>query len=91
MHDMKKRQNSHQHVDIKAFREKLEKSRALKSFGQASRRDAEGRPILPGGNYKIHFVDEVSDERRQSLATTHVVESYKRYNATTCCQNCVIF
>ena len=77
----KPRQKSHQTVDIKAFREKLKKGNCIKSFGDSTRYDIEGHLITKGGNQRIKFADEITDERKQSLATTHYVESYKRYNA----------
>lgn len=62
-------------------KDKIKTSKMTMSFDVGSRKDVEGHPILPGGHYKIMFADEVDDERKHSLATTHVVESYKKYNA----------
>ena len=89
--DEKKRQRSHQTVDIVAFREKLkDKDPAMAmSFSHSKyRHDMEGNTIEHGARYKIKFADEIKeeDERKQSLATTHYVESYKRYNAPTCAE-----
>lgn len=81
--NVKNRQLSHQTVDIKAFREKLKKRGTNKSFREEVRFDIEGHQIIPGGTYRIMFADEVENDKRHSLATTHIVESYKRYNAPT--------
>lgn len=43
--NVKNRQLSHQTVDIKAFREKLQQRNANKSFGDSTRFDAEGHKI----------------------------------------------
>jgi hypothetical protein len=75
-------------VDIKAFREKLKQRAANKSFREEVRFDIEGHQIVHGGTYRIMFADEVANEKRHSLATTHYVESYKRYNAPTCMERC---
>ena len=48
------------------------------------RKDGEGHCIQTGGHYKVMFVDEVSESRRHSVATTYEVPSYKRYNQNTC-------
>ena len=43
--------------------------------------DLFGNPIKHGGNYRIAFADEVTDdETPRTLADVKVVESYKRYN-----------
>lgn len=82
MKNNKTRNHSHQHIDIKAFREKFKTYNS--SFKEEARFDIEGHKIMKGGGHKIKFADEVIDERKHSLATTHYVESYKRYNAPTC-------
>lgn len=91
----KQRQLSHQTVDIAKFRENL-KSRHTqfnRSLGPHDdlRHDVEGNVIEHGGHYKIKFADEIKEEdeeRKHSLATTHYVESYKKYNAPTWGERC---
>lgn len=68
-------------IDEMDSKDKIKTSKMTMSFDINSRKDVEGHPILPGGHYKIMFADEVEDDRKHSLATTHVVESYKKYNA----------
>lgn len=90
----KKRQLTHQQVDIKAFRDKIgELGNAWdyqsvievkhnSSLHETQRYDMDGVKIAHGEHYKIKFADEV-DKTEKTLATTKVVESYKKYNAPT--------
>jgi hypothetical protein len=88
----KMRQNSHQTVNIRVFRENLtERQKGYnQSFAAEKRFDIDGNPIVHGAKYKIKFADEIKeeDERKHSLATTHYVQSYKKYNAPTCMERC---
>ena len=38
--------------------------------------------------YHVKFVDEMAGESKQLIAKTYVVESYKKYNATTWWERC---
>lgn len=44
---------------------------------------AENKGNQKNERYHVKFVDEMAGESKQLIAKTYVVESYKKYNATT--------
>ena len=86
----KRRKASYQHVNIQEFQDKIKAKTPRLSFQHTERLDAKGNVIEHGGHYKVMFVDEVEDARKQSVAITHEVESYKKYNQQSWWENCWI-
>ena len=80
----KGRKTSYHNVNIEQIQDKRRAKTTILPFRQSERLDAKGNIIEHGGHYKVMFVDEVDDSRKHSVATTHEVESFKKYNQQSC-------